>query len=422
MMVLTLTVYFVGKRIGDDARGSKWWLVLGVMICVSAIASFKYSGFFITRFQSFINSIGFGINLGSLSILLPLGLSFYALQGISYLVDIYRGTTTPSDSILDFSLYMAYFPKLLSGPIERAKDFLPKLRHRRIVDNERLSDAFTLLFLGLFRKLVIADSLRLIIPENIFVKPLEYPGSSLLLWLFAYVLMIYNDFAGYTDIARGVSGFFGIELSKNFAQPFFSTSFTEFWNRWHITLSHWLRDYIFMPLSRFFLRRIPNPRHLINLFIPALTTMLVSGLWHEARLSVLLWGALNGLYLGVERVVSLWNPTWRQEKIGRISGFFGVHSLALLAAVPFASGVRVAFNFYRGIVNLQMAQFHLDPQFLLLFLFSISLDAIQAISRDDVVFKRWPLLVRSSLLVVVFIALIFVSSMDSSEPFVYQGF
>jgi len=182
--------------------------------------------------------------------------------------------------VVHFALYLAYFPKLLAGPIERARSFLPRLTAAGDVTNDVLARSATLIVIGIGRKLLIADPLFSRIPAEVTVDPLQYPAPRLLVWLVAYAFALYNDFAGYTDIVRGVSGLFGIELSRNFAAPFFSRNFTELWTRWHITLSSWLRDYIYFPLSRALVRRNPNATHFVTLFVPPMVTMLVSGLWH----------------------------------------------------------------------------------------------------------------------------------------------
>ena len=185
-----------------------------------------------------------------MTLLLPIGLAYYSLQNISYLIDIYRKQTVAATDFIDFALYLAYFPKLLSGPIERARTFLPKLAQPRHVDNKLLARSFTLIIVGLMRTLLIAGILLKMIFWDAFETPAKYTAPELIGWLLIYSLFLYNDFAGYTSIVRGVSGLFGLELSRNFSQPYFTRNLTEFWNSWHISLSHWLRDYIYFPLSR----------------------------------------------------------------------------------------------------------------------------------------------------------------------------
>ena len=204
---------------------------------------FKAASFYLYRLTSLLEQTGIQPGLGGLQIIIPLGLSYYVLQNISYLVDVYRGQIPASTNRVDFSLYLAYFPKMVAGPIERARTFLPILARPRRVDNQALSRSLILILVGLVRKLLIGDLLFAHIPWEAFTgEPGVFSKIELIAWLTVYAFALYNDFAGYTLIVRGVSGFFGIELSPNFRAPYFSRNFTEFWNRWHITLSEWLRD------------------------------------------------------------------------------------------------------------------------------------------------------------------------------------
>ena len=233
---------------------------------------------------------------------------------------------------------MAYFPKLLSGPIERARTFLPKLAAQRIVDNDVLARSFALIVIGVVRKVVFADTLFTMLPARLWKEPERFSSPELIVYLIVYAFALYNDFAGYTGVVRGVSGLFGIELAPNFNIPYFSRNLSEFWNRWHITLSQWLRDYIYFPTSRALLRRNPSLTNVPNIFLPPLLTMLASGLWHGTGWGMLLWGALHGVYLIVERLLSLWRPAgpphlqprWRQGLATTL-----VFVLVMLAWVPF---------------------------------------------------------------------------------------
>jgi alginate O-acetyltransferase complex protein AlgI len=221
---------------------------------------------FCRSLETLLERLGIPTQAGGLQILVPLGLSFYVLQTISYLVDVYRGQLKAERNWMNFALYLAYFPKIIAGPIERARSFLPKLAPARIVDNSMISRGVSLIFVGMVRKLLIADTLTAFILPDVFEVPAKYTPPELIGWLVIYAFALYNDFAGYTDIVRGISGLFGIELSSNFRVPYFSRNFTEFWSRWHITLSEWLRDYIYFPLSRALGRRNPGRRDLASWF------------------------------------------------------------------------------------------------------------------------------------------------------------
>ncbi len=228
-------------------------------------------------------------------LILPVGMSYYTLNSISYLIDINLRLAKPTTNFVDFALYLAWFPKLISGPLERARKFLPQLAEKQIVDNEVIANSLTLILVGLFRTAILGGMLTLFLPAVPMSNPAAY-GNPVLLWaLVTYMFYLYNQFAGYTDIVRGVSGLFGIQLSRNFNAPFFSKDVSDFWQRWHISLSQWLRDYIYMPISRAFLRRNPSRTNIPNLIVPPLVTMLISGLWHGADLNHLALGRVDGI-------------------------------------------------------------------------------------------------------------------------------
>jgi D-alanyl-lipoteichoic acid acyltransferase DltB (MBOAT superfamily) len=286
---ITLVTFVVGARVLPSQPRRQAWLGAGVSLILGCLLLLRA----VYPINPFTQPFA------------VIGVSFYTLQAISYLVDLYSGHLRIRGSLTAVALYLAYFPKLLAGPIERAPVFFERLRRPHSVDDDVLARAFVLLAIGITRKVAIADPLRQLLPDAAFTTPHEVGAASLAIALIGFAIVLYNDFAGYTQIMRGVSLLFGIELSANFAQPFFATSFSDFWNRWHITLSHWLRDYIYLPLSRRMLRRDPRLWNVSNLVLPPLATMLASGLWHGGSWHMLIWGALHGSLLIVERVVTL---------------------------------------------------------------------------------------------------------------------
>ena len=376
-------------------------------------------------------------------IILPIGFSFYILQIISYLFDVYRGVLPANRSLVDFGLYLAYFPKMLSGPIERAAPFLAQLAHPRQLQNEHLVKGASLILVGLVRKLLLAEWLSHQIPADLFYAPAHHSWTMRLVGLLAYAFWLYNDFAGYTSIVRGISMLFGIELSINFKQPYFARNFTEFWNRWHITLSHWLRNYIFMPLSRYLLRRnrsrskngsTNQVKTLVNITLPPIITMLVSGLWHSFGFYMIFWGALHGIFQVAERLLSYQKriappdqmPKWRQFVQAVI-----VFLLTCLAWVAFASGsLTRAFVYWKMLFTLSPVNSTTTISWnqyvpaLVLIGITLILDSLQQRRHTELPFLAWPLMGRAALLaLVVFVFFInFLWGTVSTTPFVYQGF
>jgi D-alanyl-lipoteichoic acid acyltransferase DltB (MBOAT superfamily) len=327
---------------------------------------------------------------------------------------------------IDFALYLAYFPKLLAGPIERARTFLPKLVQSRRVDNNMFVRSLTLIIIGLVRKLFIAGVLSAIIFWDAFETPTKYTGPELIGWLLIYGLYLYNDFGGYTSIARGISGLFGLELSNNFKQPYFARNLTEFWNSWHISLSNWLRDYVYFPLSRLLHRSGADQHKLSSLILPPMVTMLVSGLWHGLSWHMLLWGGLHGSYQVIERLASLRKPIeanqdlpfWRQGL-----GMLTVFILVSFAWVPFVMDVPVALAYWRGMFDwTYVIRFRRIFLFIPFFILVLAIDWLQRRYQDEEFFLRWPLLVQASLLAVSLFLILILLQGDIDEPFVYQGF
>jgi hypothetical protein len=353
---------------------------------------------------------------------LPVGLSFYSLQAISYQIDLRRGQISPQPGFVGLALYLGYFPKLLAGPIERARSFLPQLTAERVLDADRLGGALTLIVVGLVRKVLIGDPLWAKIPEAAFTSPES--ASALLAWLAVYTIALYNDFAGYTSIARGVSSLFGIDLSPNFASPFLARSFTEFWNRWHITLSQWLRDYVFVPLSRALLRRGFAFEGAVNVVVPAMLTMLASGLWHGTGWHMLVWGGLHGSYLVAEKARQSIRPkpppgTWPLPR--RIAAALAVVGVAIVSNAFFRLSVADAVAFL-GAALTPAAPPWPDPLVVLLVGLGFWIDWVQWRKRDELVFLRWPPAARRAALAAALLALLVAFQFDTNTGFVYEEF
>jgi D-alanyl-lipoteichoic acid acyltransferase DltB (MBOAT superfamily) len=414
--VLTLVNYGLAQR--ATQRIALW---AGLIINIAALVFFKYQDFFLPEL---------GITSDGLHILLPVGLSFYVVQAIAYLLDINKGLIEPERNPLTFALYMAYFPRVTSGPLERAREFLPRLKAERRLTYAGFSSSFTVLMLGLVRKLAVADVLFIILPEDVFSAPKDYDAAELTIWLLVYAFALYNDFAGYTSIVRGVSGLLGIELSSNFNVPYFARNFTEFWGRWHITLSDWLRDYIFTPTLRGLLRRKYTSRHALTILIPPLLTMFVSALWHGVSLNMLLWGGLHGVYQVVERIRAVWYPSrppdfhpwWRQA-----GGMLLVFLLVVIAWVPFRADLPEAFEYWAGLLDWSHLEidlgYHLYSIALVIILGSLVVDGVQY-RYSESVFLKLPPLTKAVLinLALVVIILGVAAQGDAPPPFIYQGF
>lgn len=290
IVISSLVDFVVGGRLPDESspRRRKLLLLASLAVNLGFLGFFKYCDFFIDSFADLISRFGLQPNLPSLRVILPVGISFYTFQTLSYTIDIYRRKIQPTRDALAFFTFVAFFPQLVAGPIERAKSLLPQFLARRVFEPQSAREGLRLMLWGLFKKVVIADNLAGSV-NMIFADPLTREGPELVLGVFFFAIQIYGDFSGYSDIARGTARLFGFQLMRNFAFPYFSRDIAEFWHRWHISLSSWFRDYLFIPLGG---SRAGPGRRLFNILV----TFTVSGFWHGANWTFIVWGLLNGLY------------------------------------------------------------------------------------------------------------------------------
>lgn len=422
LALLTLINFGVGRRLW--AGGGRFWLWGGIGVNVLALALLKYANFFLGPVLGLLETPADSTTGQVLAIVLPLGFSYRVLENISFLVDASRKQLGAFPALPDYALYAAWFPKLVSGPIERGKAFFAQLSQGKVVDNDLAARGLTLIFTGLTRKLVLSDTLRTLIPPGLFNQDLETGGWPLILWLLADVFVVYNDFAGYTDIIRGVSTLFGIDLARNFKAPFFSRNFSELWLRWHMSLSFWLRDYIYMPISRALLRKSARPNTPLNLVAPPLAAMLVSALWHQVSWNMLAWGALWGVFLFAGRIPTLWKPVVppdRQPVWRQVLGMLGVAVMLILSNILFNIDVNSAWVLLGLIFDPGVWSGPMTTTCLLIAV-SLGIDWAQHRSGDEAVFRRWPLPLRSLALAVVLLALFVATRGRVANPFIYQFF
>lgn len=280
-------------------------LVLAITVSLSVLGFFKYYGFFAQELAAWMTTLGLRPLLPTLQVVLPVGISFMTFQSLSYTIDVYKREIQPARNFIDFALYIAFFPQLVAGPIERAKTLLPQVLEPRSWKPRYFAEGLHDIVLGLFQKVVVADNMA-VLANCVFATPTaELTGTEVLLGIYAFAFQIYGDFAGYSSMARGVAKWLGFNLMLNFQRPYFAIDPSDFWRRWHISLSQWLRDYLYIPLGG---NRGGNFQTNRNLML----TMLLGGLWHGANWTFILWGALHGLLLCGYRAVV---PTVPKEQL-----------------------------------------------------------------------------------------------------------
>ena len=293
---MTLVNFLLGIKIaeaGEDKKRAKKFLTLSVIFSLGVLGFFKYWEFFTDSTIAFVELLGFQPSIPLIEVLLPVGISFYTFQTMSYSIDVYRGDVKPTRNLADFALYVAYFPQLVAGPIERSSSLLPQITDKRTPSKGDFAEGLCLVMYGLFLKVVLADNLAYI-ANGAFSGDANVTGADALIGIYAFAFQIYGDFAGYSSIARGVSKWLGIHLMTNFRMPYLAKNPSDFWQRWHISLSSWLRDYLYIPLGG-------NRCSAWKVYRNLMLTMLLGGLWHGAGWTFIFWGAIHGLVLCVYR-------------------------------------------------------------------------------------------------------------------------
>jgi len=272
----------------------KTFLLISITVSLLILGIFKYYNFFITNLNSMFNYVGVGSIFSTFNIILPVGISFYTFQAMSYTIDVYRNKIEPENSLLTFATYIAFFPQLVAGPIIRATCFIPQLKSRQNFNSNNVINGFYMVVWGFFLKIVVADSLALVVDvrfENIEIQN----ALSMLIGVIFYAFQIYGDFAGYSLIAIGIAHILGFNFPDNFDRPYFSKNISEFWQRWHISFSSWLRDYVYISLGG-------NRAGKISMYRNILITMLICGLWHGAGWNFIIWGGINGIFIIIHRL------------------------------------------------------------------------------------------------------------------------
>ncbi len=432
LLLSSLVDYVIGRQMhaSEDPRRRKLLLLVSLGVNLGVLGFFKYFNFFAESFAPMFTALGMEPDAVTLNIILPVGISFYTFQTLSYTIDIYRRELKPVNNLLDFALFVSFFPQLVAGPIERARHLLPQVCSPRTIRADQVQAGLWLILWGYFKKTVVADNAA-VIANQAFNNYTEQSGMGLALGALAFAVQIFCDFSAYSDIARGLSKLMGFDLMVNFRLPYFAVSPSDFWRRWHISLSTWLRDYLYIPLGgnrggKLFVMR--------NLMI----TMLLGGLWHGAAWNFVLWGAFHGLILVIYRALpngdgsSLRGPTRWVVRGGMMAVMF---VLTLIGWVLFrATGVRDAAGnlvhtsmdqitfFFTNLTPTYTAQDLTNGYDLMFFVLPMLLiNILQERSGDLLVVNRLPLIPRGLVWGLLLVAIIVFGVREPSE-FIYFQF
>lgn len=422
IIISTVVDYFCGLGIYRSSSKEKKKVLLSVSVIANLgiLFTFKYLNFFADSFERLLTLFGLSMDVHFIDVILPVGISFYTFQTMSYTIDIFLGKLKPAKNFLNFALFVAFFPQLVAGPIERARNLLPQVENKRTISYGMVREGLWLILLGYFKKLVIADNM---IPftRPIFENPHTVSGLEILIGIYAFAFQIYGDFSGYSDIARGLAKLMGFDLILNFKYPYFARNPRDFWSRWHISLSTWLRDYLYIPLGG-------NRRGRLITYRNLMITMVLGGLWHGAAWNFLAWGLFHSGILALHRLLE---PHMKAlELTGRYCRFLWQTSLViaffhvtcfgwLLFAVKALSDVPLLLN------NLfKPFAFNGNVALLTIIVFALPLLAVELSAEGDGksnIVLHWPKWARICSYGVTFL-LIFLCGAASKHEFIYFQF
>src|SRR5262245_9092459 len=423
LLLFTTTIdHWIARALDvtPEARTRKRLLLASVFLNLGILGVFKYFDFFAANAERLLRALGLEVPPLALGVILPVGVSFYTFQELSYVVDVYRGDLKAARRFTDFALFVSFFPQLVAGPIERATRLLPQIQQPRRVTWSGVRSGAWLILLGIFKKVFVADNLAHLV-DAVYDPAAKPTGLEQWLGVYAFAFQIYCDFAGYSDVARGSARLMGFELMKNFDLPYFATSLRELWRRWHISLTTWLRDYLYIPLGG---NRVSKPRHYFNM----LTTMILCGFWHGAAWVFVLWGLLHAVALVIQhaltpalaRLPSRGLAAWVLKTLGWLLAFH----LWCLFFVPFRSAdlaqtwdvfVNLFSDWHVGMAGawLPSALFFVVPLVLV--------ELHEFWTRRDEALLGTPLLVRAPVYALLFAELLLFAE-DHARPFIYFQF
>ncbi|WP_396601147.1 MBOAT family O-acyltransferase [Algibacter sp. R77976] len=431
ILISTIVDYLVGSKIDSNKNKllRKRWLWVSVVFNVGLLGFFKYYNFFIDSWVDMISLFGYDIkSVWTLRVILPVGISFYTFQTMSYSFDIYYKKIKPTRDFLSFAAFVSFFPQLVAGPIERASNLLSQIINKRTFNYNQSVGGIKLILWGLFKKMVIADALAPIV-DDIFTNYNSYPASTLVLGVVFFSFQIYGDFSGYSDIAIGTAKLFGIELMSNFKFPYFSRSIAEFWRRWHISLSEWFRYYVYIPLGGSRKTKLISIRNIIIVF-------LISGLWHGANWTFVFWGVIHALAFIPVFLLGK-NTNFKNDVIGEKSLFPGIYEIGSALLVFFmvtfswiffrSNTIRDSFYFIERIIIKFSFETYLHPMgyrmvdyYILVVLFVLYEYRIRKDERNPFKFKS-KLVKFIVYVIIIFLMLLFYDS-DIDRSFIYFQF
>lgn len=427
IFISTILDYCCGLRIykSTAAKTRKFYLILSICGNLSILGFFKYFNFFSANLQALLNVLGFHVNSVALNIILPVGISFYTFQTLSYTIDIYKNELKPTKSLRDFALFVAFFPQLVAGPIERAAHLFPQVLNPRKLRLDWFCEGCYLISWGLFQKVFVADNLARLV-DPVFSAGPPYGGVKVLLALYAFAFQIYADFAGYSNIARGLGKCMGFDIMINFNLPYFATNPQEFWRRWHISLSSWLHDYLYLPIVSF-----RGSRTRRKTVFAVIITFLLCGLWHGAAWNFVFWGMFWGFILiayifikpYLAKIPVPYGNNARKFLFG-IKVIFFFHIVCLGWLIFRSQDLRQAYFMF----NALLSGFYISPEVVIMFIrvlfftvFLIILQIFQFYTNDLLIIRKFHPFLRACVYLIIFYSIV-IFGVNNAQNFIYFQF
>lgn len=426
ILASTLVNYYCGLKIAgsSDEGNRKSFFILSVCFNLGMLCFFKYFNFFAENLSTLTGSFGWHIDKVTLNIILPLGISFYTFQAMSYPIDIYWNVIKPTRSLSDFALFVSFFPLVISGPIERARNLIPQISNKRVITLDKFYEGGWLISWGLYKKILVADNLARI-GKGVFDNPINLPGSVIMLATYAFAFQVYADFSGYSDIARGLGRVMGFDIMANFRTPFFSSNMYDFWQRWHISLTTWIKEYIFYPLAlaKIFGRQLKVP-------IVIIITWAIMGFWHGAAWKFILWGIYHGailvIYSKIRPYLMVMKPKnniianpWLALQIVIV---FHIFSIGLLFFA--ASSTSQVLTALQGMIFRFSQAYAFDPKLFVMATILLSplllIEFFQHKKNDEMVVLKWPLAVRGILYYILLYSTITYGNFTAQRYYYFQ--
>lgn len=424
LFFVSLSDYFISRLIAknEDKAKRKSLLWLSLFVDIGILAGFKYANFFLSSVTDSINLLGFPTKALHLNIVVPMGISFFIFQSLAYVIDVYRRDTKPADNFLVYLSYLAFFPTLIAGPILRAKQFFPQLTGNAIkLTTDMGGQALFFIMLGLVKKIAIADYLSANLVDRVFDFPERFSSFEVLIAIYGYALQIYADFSGYSDIAIGSALLLGFTVPQNFNAPYLSRDLPEFWRRWHITLSNWLRDYLFFTIAG------PRARNIKILYVASIITMLVGGLWHGPTWNFVIWGLLHGVGLVIVRMYENLKKRWKFIPRNRVTDIFAwiltFHFICFTWLFFRAETFIEAVNMLKQLSKLSFDYSNLAAPVIGIMMLGYAAHSLpeKVFSKVERIYVSLPSFAQAAILCVLAMGLYYVASSDV-VPFIYAQF